>query len=184
MQLGPPGPYGTPMRAWVANPTRVLQECPQWCWAASLSMIFAAFGRPVDQKWFVQAKYGGLACGTGTTIDMGTALSRSWPDGSGSTVSSTVTAAYDVFNGILAINNAIIINELANNRPLIYANKHHAMVVVAADYFATMAGPNIQSVGVLDPWPYSPGFHPLTQAELYPAHQGGDMTFLASVQVY
>jgi hypothetical protein len=89
-----------------------------------------------------------------------------------------------------AINNAIIVNELLNQRPVMYCNLSHAMVIVGVTYFPTPI-PNIQSVTVMDPWPYSPRLHPLSAPEMVPAVfnplgqyvGGGQMSFLASVIV-
>jgi hypothetical protein len=115
---------------------------------------------------------------------MGQVLSTQWIDASGQAFQPLVNAAYDPMNNIRLINNAFIINELLNDRPLLYANMHHAMVVVEADYFDTPYGPNLQSVGVLDPWPYNPPFHPLTVPETTAIDQpGGQMSFLASVRI-
>jgi hypothetical protein len=44
---------GAPGRAFVAHPQLVQQQCPEWCWAASASMIFASGGHPTDQKKIV-----------------------------------------------------------------------------------------------------------------------------------
>lgn len=182
--IGPAGPMGIPTRAWVARPDIVRQQCPEWCWAASASMIFAAHGHPVDQKKIVASVFGGLACApAGKTLTMGQVLSSSWVDDSGAAFQSTVNAAYDPMDDIVAINNAVIADELRQNKPLLYANTHHAMVVCEADFFATPMGPNVQRVGVLDPWPYSPSFHFLSPAEMVPMHLGGQMTFLASVDI-
>lgn len=85
--------------------------------------------------------------------------------------------------GLDRIGNAFIADELAQNRPLLYANRQHAMVVTAMDYLATPAFLVPQAVGVLDPFPSSPPFHPLQQTEMRPAHLGGDMTFLAAVHM-
>lgn len=182
--IGAATPYGFPRRAWVAHPQLVQQQCPLWCWAASVAMIFASNGHPVNQQTIVGATFGSLACvASGPTLNIGNALSRAWVDVNGQSFTSTVTAAYDIQNGISNLTNGFIINELTNDYPLLYCNQHHAMVLVAMDYWDTPYGPNPQAGGVLDPWPYSPGFHPLTTAEMRPAHAGGEMTFLAAVRV-
>jgi hypothetical protein len=181
-----PSMYGPvqAQRAFVQRPARITQECAQWCWAASCSMIFSMFNHPFDQTQIVQRVFGGLVCAPAAAgILMAQVLSDSWTDTSGTGFSSHLTAAYDPQAGVVAINNAILVNELINDRPLLYANKHHAMVVVSADFVPSPMGPSVVAVGVLDPWPYSPAYHPLNQAELMPAHMGGDMMFLASVSV-
>lgn len=160
-----------------------LQQCPEWCWAASISMVFKFFGHPVDQKSIVKQTYGALVCRTSANQEIGSDLSRSWTDDNGDSFTSSVTAAYDVDAGIVAIDNAIIVNELLNQRPLLYCNSHHAMVVCAVDYRPSLAGPVIDAVYVMDPWPPAQRVHALSQAERYPAHVGGDMHFLASLSV-
>jgi hypothetical protein len=145
-------------------------------------MIFSAFQHPIDQKVIVVANFGTLACApSGTTLRMAQNLSGTWTDSDGQQFTSRVTAAYDPTNGINAINNAFIINELSDDRPLLYANTHHAMVVVGATYVDMPMGPDVREVDVLDPFPLSPALHPLTVPEMVPAHLGGQMTFLASV---
>lgn len=158
------------------------QQCPEWCWAASISMIFGFAGHPIDQKEIVQQTYGNVVClPAGLTKTIGQDLSRTWSDANGDVFTSKVVAAFDPANNILAINNAIIINELQNDHPILYCNTHHAMVIYAADYIPTPMGPNIVAVGVVDPWPYSPRMHLLSQPELFPVPYG-QMTFLATVR--
>ncbi|MGB7801315.1 hypothetical protein [Buttiauxella sp.] len=181
--LSPMTPQGKLMRVYVNNPTRIIQHCELWCWAASIAMIFQSHGHQLDQDVIVRRSINSnmAICTTGTTTTMGNNLSQAWVDSQGIHFNSQVVAAYDIFNGILAINNSVLVNELANDRPLLYANKSHAMVIVSVDYIATPMGPDVKAVGVLDPWPASPAFHYLSPKEIYPAHMGGDMTFLAAV---
>jgi len=182
--LGPAGPMGQAMRAWVANPQVIKQDCPQWCWAASIAMIFAAYGRPVRQENIVQRTYGGLVClPSGNPLTIPANLSQTWIDDNGRTFRSSVVAAYDPMNNVRAISNQFIVDELANDRPLLYCNRHHAMVLVAADFFPSPMGPQIVAGGVLDPWPGSPDFHALSQGELFDADRGGEMMFLGSVRI-
>jgi hypothetical protein len=181
--------FGPLQRAWVAHPILVQQRCPEWCWAASASMIFAAFGHPIDQKVIVNRIFHQLVCAPagaapgGAYSTVASVLSDSWTDDNGDSFTSTIVAAYDPDNGVANIDNAYIVNELAQNRPLLYANFMHAMVVVEADFLVTPAGPNIQSVTVLDPFPANPSSHRLTAAEMVPSSLGGQMRFLAGVQV-
>jgi hypothetical protein len=183
-QMGYPSPIGVPRRAWVTNPQLVRQQCPQWCWAASIAMIFDSFGHPIDQQTIVQATFGAMVCApSGNTLTIAQDLSRTWTDTNGVTFGSVVTAAYDPMNGINSLSNSYIVDQLSNDRPLLYCNKHHAMVLVALDYLDTLNGPQPQKGGVLDPWPMAPGFHALNPSEMYMSHLGGDLTFLAAVDV-
>jgi hypothetical protein len=189
MRLGWVTPMGTPMRAWVAHPAIVKQQCPEWCWAASASMIFASHGHPVEQTRIVRRIFGGLVChGAGSSpstaaATMDSVLSGKWVDDNGNGFNSTVIGVYDVANGVNALDNAEMINELSGNNPLLYANRTHAMVIVDVDYFATPIGPNVREVGVLDPWPYSPSYHYLSPAEMVPVQMGGQLTYVAAVHI-
>jgi hypothetical protein len=182
-RMGIGAPFGVPKRVWGQNPTIVRQDCPEWCWAACISMIFAAHGRLVPQEAIVQRVFGGLVCAPAPGSTMAEALSAVWTDTSGSTFESRVVAAYDQMAGVNAITNGFIVNELANDQPILYANTHHAMVLTAVDYFDTPMGPEVVAAGVLDPWPVSPAFHPLSQPELFPVFSGGQMAFLAAVRI-
>lgn len=160
------------------------QQCPEWCWAASISMIFSFYGHPIDQKEIVRQMFGNVVCfPAGSTLTIASALSRAWRDANGNVFRSRVVAAYDPANGINAINNTIIVNELQNDNPLLYCNQSHAMVNYLVDYTPTPSGPYVRAVGVVDPWPYSPRTHPLSGPEMLPVTLGGQMTFLASVRV-
>jgi hypothetical protein len=58
------------------------------------------------------------------------------------------------------------------------------MVVVACDYYRGAIGPTqVAAIGVLDPWPGSPAYHPLSPLESIATLLGGEMTFLAAVRV-
>lgn len=162
-----------------------VQLCPEWCWATSISMIFAFHGHPVDQRRIVAETYGNVVCvpaESSTTIAQD--LSRSWVDDNGQPFTSRILAAYDVYNGVYAINNPIIINELQSNRPLLYCNTHHAMVMCSLTVGATPFGPQVVEIDAVDPWPPSYGIHPLSLPEGVPARpNGGQMTFLAAVEI-
>jgi hypothetical protein len=180
-------------RAYVTQPQLVRQQCPEWCWAASSSMIFAAHGHPVDQTKIVERIFGPPPVGfppacvaSGPTSTISRVLSEQWLDDSGKTFQPRITAGYDPSNGIVAITNAFIINELANDRPILYCNTHHAMVIVDFNYVTGPGGVIVpQQVGVLDPWPTSPPYHALTVPEMYGVTMapGGQMTYLAAVQI-
>jgi hypothetical protein len=172
-------------RAYVTQPQLVQQKCPEWCWAASSSMIFTAHRHPVDQMKIVQRLFGAVVCAPSqNTWNIGQTLSEQWIDDRGQPFQPRVISAYDPSNGINNITNPFIINELANDRPLLYCNTHHAMVVVDFNYVLGPGGVIVpQQVGVLDPFPGSPGYHPLSPAEMVPSILGGQMTFLAAVQV-
>lgn len=182
--LGPLTPYGLPRKAWVNRPAIIRQECQQWCWAASIAMIFARYGHPINQQFIVEQTFGGLVCQPApNTLTIAQNLSRQWTDANGVPFQSVVSAAYDFEGRINNLTNHYIVEQLSNDRPLLYCNRHHAMVLAVVDYYETPFGPNMYGAGVLDPWPWSPEFHYLTQAEWIAADLGGDMTFLATVHI-
>ncbi|HZR55972.1 MAG TPA: papain-like cysteine protease family protein [Terriglobales bacterium] len=167
-----------------------IQQCPEWCWAASIAMIFTFSGHPIDQKQIVQQTYGNIVClPAQNNATIASALSRRYVDANGKPFTSRITAAFDAQAGFVGINNGIIVNALQSNQPLLICNTHHAMVVCAADFAPTPFGPNIYALGVVDPWPYSSRFHPLSQAEIVPMGiplgmgQQGQMMFVATVSV-
>ncbi len=113
---------------------------------------------------------------------MAQVLSDTWTDTDGDRFTSELTAAYDAQFNINAITNDFIVDQLTQDRPILYANTHHAMVVVSVDYIPGPQ-PTVINAGVLDPWPYSPAYHPLSPAEIVPIQRGGQMTFLAAADV-
>jgi len=182
-----------PKRAYVTHPAIIKQQCMMWCWAASSAMIFSSLGHPIDQTAIVNRVFGGMVCQGAMGITMAKVLSDRWMDMNGTSFQSHLTAAFDVQAGVNAITYPTIINELANDRPLLYANGSHAMVIVEAIFVDTPYGPSVQSIGVLDPAPSAMNFHYLSQLEMMPAPMAGmyvapgqpvgQMQFLAAVQI-
>ena len=184
-QNGADGQNFVQRKAWVSNPTIIRQDCQLFCWAASISMIFDRLGHPLDQLRIVDATFGNIACQAApNSLTIAQNLSRSWVDDNGVPFTSVVNAAYDPANNIYALNNDLIVQQLSNDKPLLYANQHHAMVLVGADYLDGEFGIMLQGGIVLDPWPYSPEWHYLTPSEFRAVNLGGEMTFLATVDLY
>lgn len=146
-------------------------------------MIFASLGHPTNQMKIVQAAYPAPACNPAQTEIITRALNATWTDDEGRQFTPRIEAAYDQANGVTTVNNALIVEEILQDRPLLYANAHHCMVVVEAYYFPASTGPNVISAGVLDPWSGAAPFRLLAPPELLPASQGGQMTYLAAVHV-
>jgi hypothetical protein len=155
----------------------------QWCWAASISMLYRYYRHPVGQQRIVSEVYGGavnMPAGSGLVIAR--QLNRNWLDDNGKAFTSRLTAAYDFDAGVLAINNNWIINELDKDRPMIIANRSHAFVGTAIQYYVTPQGPYVVSIGVFDPWP-GIGARGLRPDEMIPMHQNGSLRFIATVSV-
>src|SRR5437764_11638959 len=89
------------------------QKMSQWCWAASISMLFSYYGHPVSQEKIVQSLYGrivNLPSGTGWNI--ASRLNRSWVDDNNQRFQSQLTAAYDYYAQVMTLDNAWIVNDL------------------------------------------------------------------------
>lgn len=156
------------------------QELPQWCWAASVSMIFKYYGYDVSQQQIVEAVYGAtvnLPAMAGATISQ--QLNREWVDARGRRFRSTMQGLFDADAGVMTLNNQEIIQTLASERPLLLGNTTHAVVLTAIGYFATPMGPNIVNIGVLDPWPGIGMRGAQSPAELVPMPYGGALRYLA-----
>lgn len=159
------------------------QQASQWCWAASIAMIFRHYDYDVSQTTIVRTLYGTLTnLPAFTTAQIAQLLSRDWTDDNGRRFRCRVRAAYDVFFGITGITNSYIVRELRAERPLLYCNRSHAMVLTAVAFIQTPMGPQIVNVGFADPYP-GMGIRGPRGGEAYPAHAGGEMTFLASPSV-
>jgi hypothetical protein len=159
------------------------QRASQWCWAASIAMIFRHYDYNVSQETIVRALYGTLTnLPAFSTVQIARLLSRVWTDDDGRRFRCSVRAAYDVFFGITAITNSYIVHELRAERPLLYCNRSHAMVLTAVAYVESQVGPQIVNVGFVDPYP-GMGVRGPMPGEAYPAHAGGQMTFLASPSI-
>jgi hypothetical protein len=130
----------------------------QWCWAASISGVFAYYGHPVSQARIVQQAYGGVVNMPGTPRAIMASLNRPWVDDAGH--SFRVSADLFSANWITAT------QDLARGQPLIVGSLGHAMVVSATEYrrFPNGVG-QTQTVTVRDPWPTNPRRRYLTPRE-------------------
>jgi hypothetical protein len=159
------------------------QDRSQWCWAASISMVFRYYKHPVSQDRIVEAVYGrkvNLPSGSGWNI--ASQVNRDWQDDNGKKFSSRLTAAYDFDARVMAVDNNWIINQLHEDRPIIIGTAGHAVVGTAIQYYVTPNGPYVTSIGVFDPWP-GRGARGLSPLEMVDMGRGGSLRFLATVRV-
>jgi hypothetical protein len=156
------------------------QMMPEWCWAASISNIFAYYGHPVRQDRIVQAVYGRVVNLPALAAQVVAGqVNHPWVDDHGVTFQSHLTAAYDAQAGVLAINNFYIIDQLRQGHPLLVCNTHHCMVITAVDYNPVQ----VLQVWVFDPFPGVSQIHTLPPIEAVPIHQGGQLTFIGALAV-
>ena len=159
------------------------QKMPQWCWAASISMLFSYYNHPVSQESIVQSLYHtivNLPSGNGWNI--ASRVNTSWVDSRGQGFRAELTGAYDYEAGVMTVSNAMLVNELDQERPVIIGTRGHAVVGTAIEYLQTPAGPYITTIGVFDPFP-GRGARNLDPREALAKHMGGDLQFLATVRI-
>lgn len=164
--------------------TQAIQEESQWCWAASISMVFASYGYDVDQERIVKEAYGSPVNmgAVGTTITQ--QLNRTWIDDSGKKFKVQIEGLYDFDMNFVGITDPQIVNALKAERPLLFGNRSHAMMLFQVAYFPTQLGPRLFNLGFADPWP-GMGLRPPRPFEATPMHQHpqGGMRYLALPKV-
>lgn len=158
------------------------QDMNQWCWAASIAMVFGHYGYHVGQDRIVKEAYGSIVNmgAVGTTITK--QLNRVWVDDTGKKFKVEVEGLYDFDMGVVGITNPQIVDALKAERPLLFGNMTHAMMQFSVAYFPTPQGPNIVNIGFADPWPGN-GLRGPMPGEAYPRHMGGGMRYLALPKV-
>jgi len=159
------------------------QQNSQWCWAASISMLFNYYRHPVTQQAIVQSLYGSVVnLPSGTGWNIASRVNAPWVDANGNRFRAQLTGAYDFDAGVLTVSNMMLINELDQERPVIIGTRGHAVVGTAVQYLQTPMGPVITSIGVFDPLP-GRGARALDAREALAMHMGGDLRFLATVRI-
>lgn len=162
------------------------QNQSQWCWAASISMVFAYAGYHVDQARIVKEAYGQIVNLPAHGWQLSSSVNRDWIDDSGNKFRSRLSGLYDAEARTYAITNEQIVAELARDRPLIIGAGTHAMVLTQMGYFRNVFGQveQVTEAGVFDPWP-GVGARALTPQELVPidAGNGGTLLYLASMSI-
>jgi len=136
------------------EPITSQQAMSQWCWAASISMIFGYHGHALPQEGIVQSVFGQLVdLPAMNGLVMTGSLARRWTDTRGRPFQAKVRV-FDVHAGQFEVDTQTIISELRDERPLLVGTVGHAMVMTAMRYTRSPWG-QVQVVGatVRDPWP-------------------------------
>ncbi|MBC7452707.1 MAG: C39 family peptidase [Massilia sp.] len=154
----------------------IVQERSQWCWAASISMIFANYGYTLPQETIVKDVHGSVADVNAESGEvMTSALQRHWRDAANHEFAVSSRAG-DVAASRYDISNDAIATELINGRPLLIGTRGHAMVLVHANYERRSNGVVVITGGtVIDPLP-GKGVRRLARNEM-------GLTYVAAVQV-
>jgi hypothetical protein len=160
------------------------QRMSEWCWAASISMIFSFYGHPVSQQRIVSEVYGGpVNMPSGYGARMAALLNRSWIDDNGDRFRARLTGAYDPQMGINLVDNNMLVRELDQNRPVLIGAAGHAVVLAMMEYTRAWAGVGqVIRCGVFDPWP-GRGARDLTPIEMAPLQAGGQLQFIATARI-
>jgi hypothetical protein len=150
-------------------PVMASQQMPEWCWAASISMVFRYYGFTVSQQRIVSETWGGIVNMPGGPDQILEDLNRSWKDDDDNKFTAN-GESYDA-NPITAS------QDLAQDMPLIIGSMGHAMVLTSLVYLRDATGRgSVQAAIVRDPWP-GRGRRVLTPQEWYAAQ------FLARIRV-
>lgn len=173
------------------------QQATEWCWAASISMIWAFYGHPVAQTEIVTGTFGQLLNQGGQPWQIFQALNGDRVGDNGVPFVSTVTGLYDALSGYDNISYTDIGGSLDQNRPVLIGTQNpdgsgaHATVLSSLEYLVPYGypievfpdGSNIVNAVVFDPWPTSGGIHSIPWPQFRPASQGGNLFFAALVSV-
>lgn len=164
------------------------QNCPQWCWAASIQTIFGAHGYSIAQEYIVDRVMrpvnGNLPCRGATDEEMLRAINLRYADPRGRAFDGRYHLAKD--RSTNPYNHHwwdVVKVELSSRRPLLAAYKTgpttgHAVVITHVR-IARSPGRQDQLIAmtVRDPWPGSPNRRSLTFEQLR------EIGFVAAVAV-
>ena len=153
-----------------------VQERRNWCWAASISMIFAHHGYTLTQERIAREQPADAADRGALPLDITRLLDQTWQDAHGRSFLASVRAGREPGRRF-QFGNDTVIRELIAQRPLMIGTLGHAMVLVAVEYerFTVQDAVRITGGTVIDPWPLQ-GVRRLKPAELSP-------TYVAAVRV-
>ncbi len=133
------------------------QHNTNWCWAASLQMIFNYYGVGITQEQIVKRTYGTDATGhlpnwTGSFPVITENLNNWNVDNSGKRYLVQASMNWG------APSPTYLVEELQAQHPILIGYTPdgytgHAVVITACSYVQTDYGPEIESIVVRDPWP-------------------------------
>lgn len=153
------------------------QEKSQWCWAASIAMVFARYGHALSQEFIVRQHFGDPVDRAVASQVITQLLARPWKDGQGRRFEASARVSRVAERGPAAAYAPIMISELTSQRPLLIGVAGHAMVLVGIDFERLTATGGVRITGgkVIDPMP-GRGVRRLVEEEARPS-------FVAAVDV-
>jgi hypothetical protein len=127
---------------------RDTQHASEWCWAASIEMVFRYYGHNVPQERIVQETWGSIVNLPATSpLVILRDLNRSWVDDDG--------MSFRVSGTSYGANPVTAAQDLAADMPLIIGTMGHAMVLTALTYNRDVYGRGVVTSAIVrDPWPY------------------------------
>jgi hypothetical protein len=133
------------------------QQNSNWCWAASIQMIFNYYHVNINQAQIVRRSYGmdpygNLPNWTGS-LPVITANLNNWNVDNSGRQYRVQAVCYQT-----RPNDAYIVQELNAGRPVLIGymtgpNSGHAVVATACSYYQTPQGIRLHTIVVRDPWP-------------------------------
>ncbi|HCT60286.1 MAG TPA: hypothetical protein DGA22_05320 [Acidobacterium sp.] len=137
------------------------QQMDEWCWAASISMVFAYYGHPIEQTRIVSETWGSIQNMPAQNDDILRDLNKGWTDDAGTRFHSS--------GDMVTVNVATAVQDLQQNHPLIVGALGHATVLTALTSNIDLATGQWQVVAatVRDPWPANGGRRVLSPQEWY-----------------
>lgn len=168
----------------------IQQDCLEHCWAASIAGAFGYLGHPMDQDAIASEMFKSPQCLPASTGVINAVLNHQWVDSNGVNFTGRINGLFDPMNGLVNMDNAGLLAGLRADKPLLYCNASHCMVIVEMDVRMNMYGSliAIDQVVVADPFGNN-GFHQLSAPEMMPMGQPpagmpwGQLTYVASVDV-
>ncbi len=146
------------------------QHQSQWCWAASVEMVFRYYGYYIPQGTIVQQTWGTIGNMPGQPNDVLRTLNRSWIDANGK--------AFSVVGDLFSANQVTASQDLLQNKPLIIETMGHTMLLTSLTFTRDQHGQSaVKSATVRDPWP-GRGKRVLTPQEWFQA------SFLARIELF
>jgi hypothetical protein len=174
-------------RRFRSRAVAALQRRSQWCWAACIEMVCRWHGVELSQESIVGRIYGGLKNMPASDAGLTAALNNVWTSDSGQRfrISSRL---FSPALGRSDVDNAVIIRDLAQERPLINGARGHTTLVARVDYRPEgPRGAKVADVHVIDPSPGAarpPQYARLLERdEMVPEQFGGSLRYLASISI-
>lgn len=142
----------------------------QWCWAASIAMLFTYYGHPVSQVRIVAETWGDIVNLPGQPHQILADINRPWIDDFGRPFNAT--------GDVVSANIHTALGDLTQNSPLLIGALGHCMVLTAGAFARNAYGAIVlESLTVRDPWPLNPSLRLLTPQEF------ANVSFLARVGI-